>query len=298
MGMESVLEMPNQFFKLTRRLTRAMEVPGLEIPLAGVTLFKNTNTIPDEISQYQPQKYSTTSCHALKAAMLDDAVYLMKENIGCVAAAISLGMVEKKAPRPLKGKRVYTELMRESSGRGKAFTPPSPLEFSDGSVYACRDTGHKEFGLFGKDDSGRFKTRDIAMEAIARMPAIQPPVIQGVFYFSPDFDEAPVMPDVVVLSVRPVELCRIIQGYQFITGERVRADIGGLRAGCSDLIVRPYLYNELNISPFCLGARLIAKFEGDRMGLGMPYSLFELTVQGVEDSSTGFPFPKYPGAGG
>jgi uncharacterized protein (DUF169 family) len=60
-----------------------------------------------------------------------------------------------------------------------------------------------------------------AMEAIARMPAIQPPVMQG---------------------------------YQFVTGERVKADIGGLRAGCSDLIVRPFLYNELNLSPFCLGA--------------------------------------------
>jgi uncharacterized protein (DUF169 family) len=288
--------MMSPFKKLTRRLEKALEVSGLEIPVAGVTFIKKTDTVSDEILQFQPHKYSTTSCHALKAAMLDDAAYLKKENIGCVAAAISLGMVEKKAPRPLRGRRVYTELMRESSGQGKDFTPPAPLEFSDGSVYACRDSGHQEFGLFGNEDSGRFKTRDIAMEAIARMPAIQPPVMQGVFYFSPGFDEAPVIPDVVVLSLRPVELCRIIQGYQYLTGERVRADIGGLRAGCSDLIVRPYLYNELNISPYCLGARLIARFEGDRMGIGMPYSLYELTVKGVEASKTGFPFPKYPGA--
>lgn len=274
-----------------------MEVPGLLIPVAGVTFLKKTDDVPDEILQYQPHQYSTTSCHALKAAMLDDAVYLKKENIGCVAAAISLGLVEKKLPRPLKGKRIYTEMMRKSSGKGKAFTPPSPLEFSDGSVYACRDTGHQEYTLFGKEDSGRFKTRDIAMEAIARMPAIQPPVMQGVFYFSPDFDDVPVIPDVVVLSVRPVELCRVVQGYEYLTGERVRADVGGLRAGCSDLIVRPYLYNEINFSPYCLGARLIAKFEGDRMGIGMPYSLFELMVQGVEDSRTGFPFPQYPGSG-
>jgi uncharacterized protein (DUF169 family) len=289
--------MKKQFQRLTEHLVEAMEVPGLQIPIAGVSFYKSSDTVPEEILQYLPQT-STTSCHALRAAMLEDAVYLEKRRIGCVAAAISLGLVEKRAPRPLKGKRVYTELMRESSGQGKDFTPPAPLEFSDGSVYACRDSGHQEFGLFGKKDSGRFKSRDIAVEAIAKMPAIQPPVMQGVFYFSPDFKEIPVVPDVVVLSVRPVELCRIIQGYQFITGERVRADIGGLRAGCSDLIVRPYLYNEPNISPFCLGARLIARFEGDRMGLGMPYPLFELTVQGVDDSRTGFPFPKYPGAEG
>ena len=60
--------------------------------------------------------------------------------------------------------------------------------------------------------------------------------------------------------------------------------------------MRPYLHQEINISPYCLGARLIAKFEGDRMGLGMPYFLYEQMVQGVEESRTGFPFPDYPGA--
>ncbi len=284
------------FQKLAQRLIHAMEVPNLTIPIAGVKIFKQSDRVPDEILRSQPDQYSITACHALKSAMLGDVVYLEKDSIGCVAAAISLGIVQKKETAPLDGKRVYIEMMRKSSGKGDAFTPPSPLEFSNGSVYACKDSGQTDFGLFGKDDSGRFKSKDIAIEAIAKMPALQPPTTQGVFYFSPTYDDIGVLPDVVVLSVRPVELCRITQGYQFLTGERVRADIGGLRAGCSDLIVRPYLYNEINFSPYCLGARLIAKFEGDRMGLAMPYSLFELTVRGIEESKTGFPFPEYPGA--
>lgn len=284
------------FHSLTRKLINALEVPDLEIPVSGVKLFKKKDLVPGEILQFQPDDYSITSCHALKAAMLGDAVYLERDSIGCVAAAISLGLVEKKVAKPLKGKRVYTEMMRKSVGKERRFRAPSPLKFSDGSVYACRDSGHPEYSLFGEDDSGRYKTRDIAIEAIARMPTIQPPTMQGVFYFSPTFDEFDILPDVVVLSLRPVELCRIVQGYQFLTGERVRADIGGLRAGCSDLIVKPYMYNEINFSPYCLGARLIAKFEGDRMGIGMPYSLYELTVQGVANSRTGFPFPEYPGA--
>jgi uncharacterized protein (DUF169 family) len=288
----------NNFRSLTKRLIAAMEIPDIVIPVSGVKFFKKIDIVPDTILQFQPDHFSITSCHALKASMLDDAVYLGKESIGCVAAAISLGLVEKKEHKPLKGKRVYIELMRKSSGKGKNFTAPSPLDFSNGSVYACKDSGHQDFGLFGKDDSGRYKSKDIAVEAIARMPSIQPAIMQGVFYFSPEYDDTDIIPDVVVLSLRPVELCRIIQGYQFLTGERVRADIGGLRAGCSDLIVKPYLYNEINFSPYCLGARLLAKFEGDRMGLGMPYSFYELTVQGVEDSKTGFPFSKYPGAAG
>ena len=72
--------------------------------------------------------------------------------------------------------------------------------------------------------------------------------------------------------------------------------MGGLRVVNSDLIVRPYLTNQMNISSYCLGARLIAEFEGDRLGIGMPYGIFGEIVTGMEDSKGGFPFPMYPGA--
>jgi uncharacterized protein (DUF169 family) len=117
-----------------------------------------------------------------------------------------------------------------------------------------------------------------------------------VFLYALDFDDEDVEPDVVVLSVRAVELTRIIQAYQFHTGKRVTASMGGLRVVNSDLIVRPYLTQEMNVSTFCLGARLIAEFEADRMGIGMPYAIFEDIVQGMEDSAGGFPFAAYPGA--
>jgi hypothetical protein len=41
---------------------------------------------------------------------------------------------------------------------------------------------------------------------------------------------------------------------------------------------------------------LIAEFEADRMGIGMPLSIFKDIVQGMEDSTGGFPFQLYPGA--
>jgi uncharacterized protein (DUF169 family) len=72
--------------------------------------------------------------------------------------------------------------------------------------------------------------------------------------------------------------------------------MGGLRVVNSDLIIRPYLTQEMNVSSFCLGARLIAEFEADRMGIGMPYTIFKDIVQGLEDSKGGFPFAAYPGA--
>ncbi|HMQ54303.1 MAG TPA: DUF169 domain-containing protein, partial [Anaerolineae bacterium] len=102
--------------------------------------------------------------------------------------------------------------------------------------------------------------------------------------------------DVVVCSVRPVELTRLIQAYQYLTGQRVNASIGALRVVNSDLIVRPYLTQAINVSTYCLGARLIAHYEADRLGIGMPFHIFEMMAHGMEASQTGYPFQLYPGA--
>ena len=72
--------------------------------------------------------------------------------------------------------------------------------------------------------------------------------------------------------------------------------MGGLRVVNSDLMVRPYLTQEMNISTYCLGARLIGQFEADRLGIGLPFGQFQEMVQGMKLSQGGFPFQLYPGA--
>ncbi|MBU1054135.1 MAG: DUF169 domain-containing protein [Proteobacteria bacterium] len=286
----------NNFNDLMKRLVKAFDVPNLDIPVSGIRIYKKDETVPEEVKKYQPDGIAITSCHSIRTTMMGDAVYLTEHSIGCIAAAISLGIVDKNKTSPLKGQREYTEIMRKSSGKGDSFIPPSPLEFADGTVYAFQDSKKEDYALFGKKDSGRYISKDVARKALSEMLSLQPPLTQGVFYFSPDFEDVEILPDIVILSLRPVELCRIIQGYQYITGNRVTANVGGLRAGCSDLIVRPYLLKEINFSPYCLGARLIARFEGDRLGMGFPFSFLETIVKGTEESKTGFPFPEYPGA--
>jgi uncharacterized protein (DUF169 family) len=128
------------------------------------------------------------------------------------------------------------------------------------------------------------------------MMALQPPETQAVFFFPYHYNEIEITPDVIVLSVRPAELARLVQAYQFNTGKRVCASMGGLRVVNSDLIVRPFLTQEINISSFCLGARLIGQYEAERIGMGMPYKDFQTIAQGMKDSRTGFPFHMYPGA--
>ncbi len=276
------------------RMINAMGVEGLEIPMTAVKFYKKEDDIPCPVKENQPA-ISLTSCQATKQASLGDAALLTYVNIGCVAAAITFGLVDKNQAEPIGESRVYTDIMRGQSGLGDDFRPPSPKEFTEGTVYACKSAGRMDFALFGDDDVGRFKDEETAKKAMEDMMAIQPPIMKGVFFYSKDFDEIDLIPDVVVFSVRSAELTRIIQAYQFNTGKRVTASMGGLRVVNSDLIVRPYLSGKINVSPYCLGARLIAEFEADRLGIGMPYSIFEEVVKGMEGSKTGFPFHLYPG---
>ncbi len=281
---------------LFHRMVQAMGVEGLTIPTTLVKFYKKGEEIPQEVLEYHTDHITLTSCQTTKQASLGDAICLTRQNIGCVAAAISLGLVDQNDQKPFEGPRVYTEIMREHTDNQAKFTPPTPHDFTEGVVYSCKDAGRPEFGLFGKEDVGRYKEVAIAKNAVAEMIAIQPAVMEAVFFYSPEFEELELIPDVIICSIRPVELTRIIQAYQYNTGKRIEASMGGLRAVNSDLIARPYLTQKINISPYCLGARLIAQFEANRLGIGIPYAAFEEIVQGMEDSKTGFPFHLYPGA--
>ena len=282
--------------KLYERYLKSHQVDGLQVPVTFAKFYKHGDEIPAAVAENEVEGVTLTSCQATKQASLGDAVCLTKDNIGCVAAAISLGLVDQSQDSAIQDSLVYTNIMREQSGKGAEFAPPSPKDFTDGVVYACADAGRSDLGLFGSEDVGRFKDVATSKKAINDMIAIQPATTKAVFLYSPRFTDVDVVPDVVVLSVCPIELTRLVQGYWFLTGERVNASMGGLRMVNSDLLARPYLTGEINASPYCLGARLIAEFGPDRMGVGMPWSKFQTVVDGMEASVTGYPFQAYPGA--
>lgn len=279
-----------------QRYLNAHDVDGLEIPITAVKFFTHEAEIPESVREHEVEALTLTSCQATRQASLGDAVCLTRKNIGCVAAAISLGLADEREDRPIQDSLVYTDIMKSQADDADGFTPPSPKDFQEGTVYACAAAGRPDFGLFGPNDSGRFQDVATAQAAVKDMVALQPASMAAVFLYSPTFTEQDIVPDVVVLSVRPVELTRLIQGYWFLTGERVNASMGGLRMVNSDLIARPYLTGEINTSPYCLGARLIAEFGPDRMGVGLPWNKFQTVVEGIEASRTGYPFAKYPGA--
>lgn len=103
-----------------------------------------------------------------------------------------------------------------------------------------------------------------------------------------------IVPDLVILGLLPKQVLLAIQGYNFRTGNRFLMSTVGIRGVCADLTAQPYLEQKLNGSFFCLGARAVGGWDGNLMGLGMPFSVFRAMVAGMERSACGFPYQAYP----
>jgi len=266
--------------------TRFMDVFGEQEPLIrpiGVKLIPKGKEIPE--TAVPPEEYQGTPwCGAVRiAATENETVVITKENVGCPAAAIALGLVDEYDREPLGGKRKYTDLMSRTA---------SPADFTNGLVYACKESDNMQFALFGKEDTGRYETLGVALKAVSGMTAIQPAIMDAAVAYPAD--KLDMAPDVVILAVKPKQALLAIQGYNFLTGSRFEMSTIGIRAVCADLTALPFLKQRLNGSFFCLGARAVGGWEGDLLGFGMPFLIFQIMVTGMEKSAHGFPYKAYP----
>ncbi len=77
-----------------------MGVEGLRIPATAVKFFGPEEDVPAAVTDNHISEITLTSCQAVRQASLGDAVCLTRHNIGCVAAAISLGLVDEDDESP------------------------------------------------------------------------------------------------------------------------------------------------------------------------------------------------------
>lgn len=88
-------------------------------------------------------------------------------------------------------------------------------------------------------------------------------------------------PDVVVLITEPYNIMRMVQGYSYYRGAARQIQTIGNQGICSELTARPYVTNDLNVSMLCSGTRSKAAWCDGEMGIGFPFSLFPLIVEGL-----------------
>ena len=271
------------FDEACNRFMDIFDEPDSRVQPVGIKLIRKGQEIPAgtrSSEEYQGVPW----CEAVRIAAMDgEVVVIDKENVGCPAAAIALGLVDQYQGEPLFGTRKYTDMME---------TTASPADFTSGTVYGCKASDNMQFALFGEGDTGRYETLDAAKNAVAGMTSIQPDIMDAAVAYPAG--TLGVAPDVVILGLLPKQVLLAIQGYNFLTGNRFLMSTIGIRAVCADLTALPFLEQRLNGSFFCLGARAVGGWEGDLLGLGMPLSVFERMVTGMERSAGGFPYKAYP----
>lgn len=89
-----------------------------------------------------------------------------------------------------------------------------------------------------------------------------------------DFDENP---DLIIVVGKSYPIMRLIQANAYKHGYTDNLKTVGLQAVCHDLTTYPYQTQDINISFLCPGTRLVADWEYDEMGIGIPFSkLFDI----------------------
>ena len=99
------------------RMIDAMGVEDLTIPTAGVKFYKQGDDIPAGVRGYEPQGLTLTSCQSTRQAGFGDSVLLTPKSIGCVAAAITFGLVDKDQDQAM-GESLVVYRYHEGPGQG------------------------------------------------------------------------------------------------------------------------------------------------------------------------------------
>lgn len=116
----------------------------------------------------------------------------------------------------------------------------------------------------------RFRTEDTLWKYVESTPTL-PDASVGVLYGP--LGSIPSDPDSVVVVCNPLQAMRMVQAYQHVSGERVRASVGALFSLCADAVVTPILTGNLNIAIGCGGTRKHAKLKEYELAVGFPYSI-------------------------
>ncbi len=95
-------------------------------------------------------------------------------------------------------------------------------------------------------------------------------------------------PDVVVVVSSTYNIMRMIQGHGYFNGYTSNLRTVGLQAVCQDLTTYPYNTKDINITFLCPGTRLVANWQANEIGIGIPYEKWYEVVEGVKETTNPF----------
>jgi uncharacterized protein (DUF169 family) len=89
------------------------------------------------------------------------------------------------------------------------------------------------------------------------------------------------VPDVVILAVDARNAMRLVQGYTYSHGSQPLFKLTGNQAICSECTAYPLKMERMNLSMLCSGTRYLARWKDHELAIGLPFSQFAATVDGL-----------------
>ena len=131
----------------------------------------------------------------------------------------------------------------------------------------------------GKSHAGIiFKSTDAASKTISQIPRIEEGIVQATLVFP--LENAPVDPDVIIVSVNPINGLWMALSLDYTFGGRVSSSFAGIGGTCGDATALPYLTNKPNFSVGDFGGR--KNKSPDDIIVGLPAALLEEVVNNLE----------------
>ncbi len=129
---------------------------------------------------------------------------------------------------------------------------------------------------------GLYESMECASCVAAKMPCL-PFGMWGIIV--KPLEEFESAPDVVLVITNSRCTMRFIQGYTYFYGANDHFFMTGNQAMCVEATVIPYQNDRMNISMLCSGTRHKAQWNDDEIVIGLPFSRFEKTVEGIRKTA-------------
>jgi len=177
----------------------------------------------------------------------------------------------------------HCEMIQEARTYGKTFYAPLSKQrcrvaaISLGLMKPTEEfRKHQRQELF--ETRHRFKTETLLLKFLENTPKVLDK--HSAVLYGP-LGSFPTVPDVVVLVCDPLQAMKTVQAYQYATGQRANASMGGLFSLCADAVATPHTSGSINIAIGCEGAREHAGLRDYELSVGFPYNMANTLTDGL-----------------
>lgn len=189
--------------------------------------------------------------------------------------------VSPKGAEHLEGYRYCQALMRAQRGGSVLLNAEGISCPAAASAFGFRPLPEGLKSGQGLVGFGIVSDPEVGKRMFQTMARLSPGRISAIHLFP--LDEAPAIPDLVVLEDEVERLMWVVLSYLHVNGgQRVQCSTAVLQATCVDATLVPYLEHRLNFSYGCYGCRDATDIGPGEAVLGFPSSLLGPVVEHLE----------------